>query len=70
MKAADIRKMSVNEIKKKLIDNRKDYMELRFQAVSGQLMDTSKLITSRRTIARLETILKEREMAEIIKGEK
>ena len=70
MKAAEIRKMSIKEIKSKLLDTRRDYMELRFQAVSGQLTDTSKLQKSRTIIARIETILRERELAAKSEGGK
>jgi large subunit ribosomal protein L29 len=54
--------MSVEEIKTKLLDAHKDYMTLRFQLVSGQLADTSKLKQSRRLIAQYETILKEKQL--------
>jgi large subunit ribosomal protein L29 len=70
MKVVEIRKMSIEEIKSKLLDTRKENMELRFQVVSGQLTDTSKLQKSRVIIARLETILRERELVEKSEGEK
>ncbi len=59
MKPAEIRKLSVNEIEAKLADNREELMKLRFQQVTGQLTDTSRLRLLRRDIARLQTILKE-----------
>jgi large subunit ribosomal protein L29 len=43
-------------------------MKLRFQAVTGQLTDTSRLRILRREIARMETILRERP-AETAEGE-
>jgi len=60
MKPEEIRKLSVEEIAAKLSDSREELMKLRFQQVSGQLTDTSRLRLMRRDIARLETILKER----------
>jgi len=39
-------------------------MLMRFQYVSGQLTDTSKLNSIRRLIARLETILREKKLSE------
>ena len=39
-------------------------MNLRFQVVTGQLTDTSRLKVNRRLIARYETLLRERELAE------
>jgi large subunit ribosomal protein L29 len=43
-------------------------MNLRFQVITGQLTDTSRLKQSRRLIAQFETLLRERELAE--EGEK
>jgi large subunit ribosomal protein L29 len=59
MKSADIRKMSVEELSGKISDTREELMKLRFQQVTGQLTDTSRLRQLRHDIARLETILKE-----------
>jgi large subunit ribosomal protein L29 len=44
-------------------------MKLRFQQVTGQLTDTSRLRIVRRDIARMETIVNEREYAAVIEGE-
>jgi len=63
MKAKDIRLMSEAELRSKLADARQEYMNLRFQVVSGQLTDTSRLKQSRRVIAQYETILHENELA-------
>ena len=57
MKPVEIRKLSVDEMKAKLSDSREELMKLRFQQVTGQLTDTSRLRQLRRDIARLETIL-------------
>jgi len=59
MKVADVRKMAVEEIRGKLADAREEMMKLRFQQVTGQLTDTSRLRILRRDIARMETILRE-----------
>ncbi len=69
MKPEEIRKLSVEEIAAKLSDSREELMKLRFQQVSGQLTDTSRLRLMRRDIARLETILKERAGAVVQEGE-
>jgi len=60
MKPADIRNLSVEEIQNHLNDAHNELMNLRFQVVTGQLTDTSRLKIMRREIARLETILAER----------
>lgn len=68
MKAGEIRLMDTEEIKSKLVDTRSEYMTLRFQTISGQLTDTSKLKQVRRLIAQYETILRERELNEKMEG--
>jgi len=63
MKAAEIRKLSVAEIEETLTDARHELLNLRFQAITGQMTDTSRVRVIRRDIARMETILRERELA-------
>lgn len=64
MKAAEIRKLSVAEIEEALTDARHELLNLRFQSITGQITDTSRVRAIRRDIARMETILRERELAE------
>ena len=64
MKSSELRLLSVEEIRTKLSDARQELMNFRFQIITGQLTDTSRLKQSRRLIARYETILHEREQAE------
>jgi len=68
MKTSEIRLMGIDEIKSKLLETRNEYMTLRFQVVSGQLTDTSKLKNSRRLISRYETILREKQIAADLEG--
>jgi len=65
MKAEEIRKLKVEEIRSKVTDMRDELMKLRFQQVTGQLTDPSRLRHLRRDIARVETILKETERAAV-----
>lgn len=60
MKTKEIRELSVDEIRTKLMNTRQELMNLRFQMVTGQLTDTSRFKVARREIARLQTILNER----------
>ena len=69
MKTEEIRKLSVEELEGKLSDVREELMKLRFQAVTGQLTDTSRLRILRRDIARMETIFNERASAAVQEGE-
>ena len=69
MKTAEIRLLSNEELKTRIANTREELMNLRFQLVTGQLTDTSRLKQTRRLIARYETILRERELAELQEGE-
>ena len=69
MKPAEIRKLHAEEIRAKLSDTRDELMKLRFQQVTGQLTDTSRLRKLRRDIARLETILNEPSQTAVQEGE-
>jgi large subunit ribosomal protein L29 len=64
MKSNEIRALNPEEIKSKLSDAREELMKLRFQQVTGQLTDSSRLRIVRRDIARMETILRE-QMTEV-----
>ncbi len=58
-KTSELRELKPGEIETKLTDAREELMKLRFQQVTGQLTDTSRLRILRREIARMETILRE-----------
>ena len=64
MKPSEIRALKVEEIKSRLADSREELMKLRFQQVTGQLTDTSRMRFVRRDIARMSTIIKELEAGE------
>jgi large subunit ribosomal protein L29 len=65
MKAAEIRKMEIPQIEEALMDARHELLNLRFQTITGQLTDTSRIRFVRRDIARMETILREKQLAEM-----
>lgn len=69
MKVAEIRQLSTEEIRARLDEAREELMKLRFQHVMGELVDTSRLRKTRRLIARLLTVLRERELAAETEGE-
>ncbi len=64
MKAAEIRELSVAEIETQITEARHELLNLRFQTITGQLTDTSRIRVTRRDIARMETILREKNAAE------
>ena len=63
MKAADVRAKSDDELKEQLLDLRKESFNLRFQGASGQLENAARVRGVRRDIARIKTILEERNQA-------
>jgi large subunit ribosomal protein L29 len=65
MKAAEIRKKSINQIEEELLEARHELLNFRFQTITGQLTDTSRIRLVRRDIARMETILREKQLAEM-----
>jgi large subunit ribosomal protein L29 len=70
MKNTELRLLSAEELRSKLQDARQEIMNLRFQVVTGQLTDTSRIPATRRNIARYETLLRERELAPAKEGDK
>ena len=69
LKPSELRNLKSGEIETKLSDAREELMKLRFQQVTGQLSDSSRLRVLRREIARMQTILHEQQSAEVVKGE-
>jgi large subunit ribosomal protein L29 len=63
-KTSELRNLKAGEIESKLSDAREELMKLRFQVVTGQLTDSSRLRILRRDIARMQTILREQKNAE------
>jgi large subunit ribosomal protein L29 len=64
MKAAEIRKLKDAELEEQLTEARHELLNLRFQTITGQLTDTSRIRAVRRDVARMETIMRERQLAE------
>jgi len=62
MRADEIRALTTEEIKGKLDDYYRELFNLRFQKATGQMKDSSRLRQVKRTIARLKTILRERDL--------
>ncbi|MCK4831131.1 MAG: 50S ribosomal protein L29 [Anaerolineales bacterium] len=69
MLVQEIRNTGTADVRKKLEDAREEYFNLRFRRASGQLEDYAQIRVVRRDIARLLTILREREIAEWIGAE-
>ena len=59
----DLLELDVNALVDALSEAKKEHFNLRFQHVTGQLDNTSRLGEVRRQIARINTILRQREIA-------
>jgi len=63
MKASELRSKTDAELEIDLDDAYQELFNLRFQRSSGQLTNTARLNEVRRNIARIKTVLRERELA-------
>ena len=64
MKVNEIRNLTTEEINKKIDEIKEELFNLRFQQASGNLEKPSRIRELRRTVARLKTVLVERELKE------
>ncbi|EIM5193149.1 50S ribosomal protein L29 [Staphylococcus pseudintermedius] len=62
MKAKEIRDLTTSEIEEQIKSSKKELFNLRFQLATGQLEETARIKTVRKTIARLKTVAREREL--------
>ena len=62
-KAAELREYNDGELIQRLIEAKEEHFNLRFQNATGELDNSARLGTVRRDIARLQTLLREREIA-------
>ncbi len=65
MKVADVRGKSPDELKEMLVDLRKEQFNLRFQRATGQLEAVGRIREVRRTIARVKTVMSERDRVSV-----
>lgn len=63
MKSKEIRELSPAEIETRLRDVRDELLQLRLRKNTGQVEQPHQLHTLRKDVARLETILKEKQTA-------
>ncbi len=69
MDARELREMTTEQLLNELEDLREALFKQRLQMASGQLEDTNALRYTRRDIARLKTLLRERQLAARMAGE-
>jgi large subunit ribosomal protein L29 len=61
-KASDMRGLEDDELRTKLREAKEELFNLRFQAATGQLDNNRRLNVVRRDIARIYTVMREREL--------
>ena len=62
MKVDEIRKLSIADLTKKISESKQELLDLRLKKATGSLEKPSQLRELRKTVARMKTILKEKEM--------
>ena len=64
MKSNEIRKLTTEDINKKITEYKTELFNLRMKQATGTLENPGRIHELRKTVARLKTVLKEREMEE------
>jgi len=61
MKSKEVREMSIDQLKQQLISKEEELFNLKIQLATKQLENPMKIREARRNVARLKTILREKE---------
>lgn len=64
MKASEIRELTAEELSTKLGELKKDLFNLRLQLATNQLDNTNKINEVKHDIARINTVIREKQIAE------
>lgn len=62
MKAKEVRQLTNQELEAQLLDSKTELFNLRFQLATGQLDNPMRIKIVRKDIARVKTIIREREL--------
>lgn len=63
LKANELREMNIAELNEKLLSQKKEFFNLRFQLATGQLENPLQIRNVKRDIARINTIITEKTQA-------
>ncbi|HET7377073.1 MAG TPA: 50S ribosomal protein L29 [Anaerolineae bacterium] len=69
MTVTELRALTTQELQHKLDEAHQELFNLRFQWNSGRLEDHNRITVLRRDTARIQTLLRERELAALAQGE-
>jgi len=64
MNASEIRELSMEELRERLAHLREDHFNLKFQHATGQLENPMRLPQTKKDIARIMSVLREKELAQ------
>jgi len=64
MKVNELRKLTTEDLEKKITESKKELLDLRFKQSTGALEKPSKIHELRKDVARMKTIIRERELSE------
>jgi len=64
VRAHEIREMDYEELKRSLEESYRELMNIRFRLATKQMANTSQVRYVKRNIARLQTIIRQRELGE------
>ena len=62
MRISEVRELNETELDKELLENERALMNLRFRKATLQLTNTNELANTRKTIARIKTVVRERQI--------
>ena len=68
MKLSDLRGMTPDQLEDELVKSKREQFNLRFQKATGQLTNTARVREVRRTVARINTIAREKQATSGAKG--
>ena len=64
-KMEEFRKLSTEELNKKIKENKEELFNLRFQQATGNLEKPTRLRELRKEVAKMKTIIRERELEKV-----
>jgi large subunit ribosomal protein L29 len=69
MRAGEIRELSLEEIHQKMAELTEELFNLRFQHATGQLENPMRMSHTKREIARMKTVVRERQLDQLVNRE-
>ena len=65
MKIVDIRKLATKDLNKKLEESKKELFNLKFASATGNLEKPHRIKELRHDVAKIKTVIRERELSEV-----